>query len=64
MCLPKIYLSRKKINTVNPKITNSENILQGCRMIILVDTPGCKHFIPQYCNSDTVENGLCKVHNF
>ena len=62
MCLPKIYNSKKKIKTITSKSTNPENILHGCRMIILIDTPGYKDFIPRYCNSDIVENGLCEVH--
>ncbi len=49
-------------STKNKRFTKPQNILQGCRMIMIVDIPMYKYYIPLYCNSEVVKNGLCDVH--
>ena len=60
MCFPKRKLKRssKKMRYSKP-----QNILTGCKMVILFDdAPYSKFYRPDYCNAEIVEDGLCEVH--
>lgn len=61
MCFHKIYLTQKKTRN-NVKHTRPQNLLEGCRMIVLIDDPEYTYFIHEYCNYKIVEDGLCELH--
>ena len=60
MCFPKKKLKRKSLKIKN---YNPENILKGCRMIVLIDDEPCtKFYRPEYCNQKIIKDGYCEVH--
>ena len=56
------YKRKFKKTIYKKKLKVPINVLNGCRMIVLIDEPSSKFYKPEYCNCKVVEDGLCEIH--